>query len=127
MAEAAQSQRGTRERRIDDAAYKHVQRYFKRLRKATKASFRYIAVFELGEEHGRAHYHLLIHEISKPITKSAIDQQWRSIVHARLVAMDRKGLPAYISKYATKSLSVAVRASTYYGKEKPPTPTKKKR
>lgn len=104
-------------RAIDAAAYRHVQRFFKRIRKTTRQRFRYFAVFERGEETGRAHYHVLMHEIGRPISKAMIERQWRSHVHCRLVASTR-GAASYVSKYATKSLDVRVRASSHYGHPK---------
>lgn len=105
--------------KVDRAAYRHVQRFFKRLRKAMPESrFRYIATFEEGEKTGRAHYHLLLHEQGpKPLTKRLIERQWRSNVHCRLVdtEQDAMGKASYITKYATKSLTVRVRSSTRYG------------
>ena len=108
------------DQRVDGAAYRHVTRYLKRLRKTAKTRFRYLWVFERGDETGRPHYHGLIHEIGSPITKSTLEAQWRSNVHCRLVAKDRRGQGAasYVTKYATKSLSVRIRASSAYGKDK---------
>lgn len=115
----ASSEKGTADRRVDAAAYRHLQRYFKRLRKAG-ARFRYLAIHERGEEKGRSHYHLLIHELGpKPLSSRMIENQWASIVHCRLVQMETrrgKGLASYITKYATKSLDVRPRASNAYGK-----------
>jgi len=101
---------------VDQAAYRHCQRYIKRLRKAG-AVFRYLAVFELGEKTDRPHYHLLLHETgARPILKRTIEDNWRSHVHARLVAKGADGAASYITKYATKSLSVRLRSSQAYGK-----------
>lgn len=102
---------------VDRAAYRHLQRYFKRLRKEG-AKFRYLAVYERGEENGRSHYHLFLHEKGpRPILKETIERQWRSIVHARLVrGEDAGGAASYLTKYATKSLDVRPRASAGYGK-----------
>lgn len=112
--------------RTERAAYRHVQRYLKRIRKTTKAEIRYLAVYERGEETGRSHYHLLIHEMTKPVTKAVLEAQWRSHVHCRLVADLRgsRGAASYITKYATKSLDVQPRASKAYGKpaKRKPTP-----
>jgi hypothetical protein len=100
---------------IDRAAYRHLQRYFKRLRKLMP-DFRYLAVFELGEKTGRPHYHLLMHEAKRPLVKIWLDEQWRSHVHAKLVAEDAcDGSASYITKYATKSASVRLRSSQRYG------------
>lgn len=105
-------------RSIDRAAYKHVQGYLDRLRKRSRTRLRYLAVYERGEETGRSHYHLLIHEVGpRPILKRQIEICWRSHVHARLVHIHSRstGLATYITKYATKHVEVRPRASSYYG------------
>lgn len=101
------------EARVERAAFGHVQRYLKRLRK-DGCDFRYLAVYERGEETGRSHYHLLVHEV-KPLTKRHLERQWRSHVHARLVAEKARGAASYLTKYATKSIDIRPRASRYYG------------
>ena len=98
----------------DRAAYSHVQKYLKRLRKAASARCRYMFVFERGEETGRPHYHALLHEVDRPISKRLIEANWRSNVHARLVKSGR-GSASYVTKYLTKSLDVRPRASAGYG------------
>lgn len=118
LAEARSSRPGE----IERAAYQHVSRYFKRLRK-WGANFRYCAVPEYGEKGGRLHFHVMIHETgSRPIPKSVLQTQWRSHVHAKLVdcANDRgiRGAASYLSKYATKHLECRPRASVRYGQTK---------
>lgn len=108
-----------RTKAMDRAAYAHVKKYLKRLRKAVPGlRMRYLAVFELGEKTGRAHYHLLIHECgTRPVTKRILENKWRSNVHARLVA-DSGDAAAYLNKitrYATKDISIPPRASLRYG------------
>lgn len=117
MAEAQSVTGPTKVHRVDKAAYGHVQRYFKRLRRyAPQSGFRFLAVFEQGEKTGRAHYHLLLHEVGdRPLTKRFIDAQWRSHVHARLVD-GGTGVATYVTKYTTKSLSTRIRASQRYGR-----------
>lgn len=113
-------------RSIDRAAYKHVQKYLDRLRKAARTRFRYLAIYERGEEHGRSHYHLLLHEQGpKPLLKRQIEICWRSHVHARLVDMDGRaeGTASYITKYATKTVEVRPRASLSYGSAPKPATT----
>lgn len=120
MAEARVASGGYADLRdMDRAAYKHVQGYLDRLRKASKASFRYLAIYERGEEHGRSHYHLLLHEKSgNPVLKANIENRWRSHVHARLVHVTGRssGLATYITKYATKTVEIRPRASLGYGR-----------
>jgi len=120
MAEARIQSGGVADlRAIDRAAYKHVQGYLDRLRKASKASFRYLAVYERGEESGRSHYHLLLHEkAGNPVLKQNIENRWRSHVHVRLVHVTGRtsGLATYITKYATKTFEIRPRASLNYGR-----------
>ncbi len=98
------------------AAYRHVQKYLKRLRKHG-AVFRYLAIYEEGDINGRAHYHLFLHEIgSRPIFKETLEDHWPSFVWARLLGSDDAPRRAsYITKYATKSLDIKPRASVRYG------------
>lgn len=99
---------------IEAAAYSHVQRYFKRLRK-NGARFSYAAVPELGSQTERLHYHLLLHETALGSTsRRLLDRQWRSFTTASLVKSAPK-TGAYVSKYLTKSIS-RIRASQNYGK-----------
>lgn len=107
---------------IERQAYSHVQRYLKRLRKSG-ARFRYFAVSEYGEEKGRLHYHLLIHELNPGhVTWMLLDKKWRSFVYANLVR--KAGASAsYVSKYISKSISRPIASGRYGAKEdelKPP-------
>lgn len=111
---------------IDRAAYPHLQRFLKRLRKKTGCQFRYLAVFERGETTERAHYHLLLHEVDRPVTKRHIEQSWRSFTHCRLVEK-ASGAAGYVTKYTTKSLGVRPRASLFYGKSEDGVPVWKTR
>lgn len=110
---------------IERAAYKHAQRYFKRLRKL-RCQFRYLAVYELGEKSGRPHYHIFLHENgSRPVLKETIESEWRSNVHARLVGSEEADRNAsYLTKYTTKSLDIRPRASARYGKPTVPQKTR---
>lgn len=99
---------------VDAAAYKHVQRYLKRLRKIAK--IRFLAVYERGEQTGRSHYHLLVHEVNRPIPKRELESRWISHVHARLVDLATPGAASYITKYTTKAADIRPRASARYGR-----------
>lgn len=104
---------------IEMAAYDHVQRYLKRLRKNSGTKFRYVAVPEYGEKHGRLHYHVLLHEVERPILKRTLQGAWRgSFSSAKLVdeETDRGvlGAASYVAKYLAKS-GGRVRASLRYG------------
>ncbi len=121
--------KGSEHKHVEAAAYPHVQRFFKRLRKGTKAialirngtppaEFRYLAIYERGEKTGRSHYHIFLHENGPyPITKVQLEDEWRSFVHARLVpSVEGCGAASYITKYATKNFHIRPRASARYGK-----------
>lgn len=115
IAEAGSSSAGS----VEKAAYAHVQKYFKRLRK-WGAQFRYFGVAEYGETKGRLHFHLLLHEQgTHPLPKAVLQGQWRSHVHAKLVdcSGDRGigGAASYVSTYATKTEDCRPRASVRYG------------
>lgn len=108
---------------VERAAYKHVQQYFKRLRSAyPRSQFRYFAVYEEGDQNGRAHYHLAIHEIGdRPLLSKWLDGNWRSFTHRKLVR-SKQGAASYITKnYLTKNETCKFRASLSYGKSKEPT------
>lgn len=101
------------EANVERAAYLHVRQYFARLRKK-RGAFRYCAIPEYGEAHGRLHYHLLLHETAAcPITWALLDAQWRSYIYADLVK-DSRRTAGYVCKYLTKHLSKP-RASQKYG------------
>lgn len=120
------------EARVERSAYFVVQRFLKRLRTggtrfyednhrkrvqyvdAPKCNLRYWAVFERGDETDRPHFHLLIHEVDKPITYRVIASAWHYISDASLVRSS-SGIGSYVSKYLTKSLTARARASLDYG------------
>lgn len=116
MAEARLASGSIDDKSVDRAAYKHVQGWFKRVRAASKARFRYFAVLERGDETARPHYHLILHETGpRPLLHKTLSSKWRAIDYIRLVDMQRSGLAAYLTKYATKSSSVRLKASNRYG------------
>ena len=119
-------ERGSKDKRLEKAAYRYVQRWLKRLRKKNpEATLRYLAVFELGETTGRPHFHVLLHETgNRPVSKRSIEDNWTSpIVHARLVrgleAETRQGvtnnIARYVTKYLVKNPDCRKRASQAYG------------
>jgi hypothetical protein len=118
-------EKGRAEKQLEKSAYRHVQRYLKRLRKNNR--FRYLAVFERGEKTGRPHFHMLLHEVDRPVTKRQIEGQWSSHVHCRLVPKDdlsvelsngrqTKNVATYVTKYCTKDADTRFRPSAGYGK-----------
>lgn len=104
-------------KQVEASAYKHVQKFFKRLRKNHPlAKFRYLAVYERGSDTGRSHYHVLIHEVGqRPVLKAHLESEWASFVNARLVSVEAGGAAGYVTKYLTKSLDIPPRASNGYG------------
>lgn len=114
LIEARAQQASSQAVRFERAAYAHVQKFLKRLRKNTGRTFRYCAVAEYGEKEGRLHYHLVVHEQSGPLHGRQIEKQWRSITHCRLVRSGR-GIGRYVSKYLTKDATSRMRPSLKYG------------
>ncbi len=143
-----QDARSSEPRDIERSAYKRVQLFFKRLRKGhmprnlgvkrliirrkkddpplRRIGFRYLAVFERGKENGRVHYHILLHENgTRPLLKMLIEAQWPSFSSSRLVhSGEAGGTASYVTKYATKSLDMRIRASNLYGQLSLPQKTK---
>lgn len=115
LAEAYKLKYASEQERVEHAAYAHVQRYLKRIRKKC-GTFRYVAVPEYGTLKGRLHYHLLIHENPERVgrvTYRSLDTSWRSFVDASLVRSSAGG-GSYLSKYLTKAIA-RPRASKSYG------------
>lgn len=110
----AQTFNGTPAQRMERAGFYEVQKYFKKLRKAADLDLRYLAVAEYGENNGRLHYHVFIHEVQGKVFKKTLEKRWASIVHARLVANSVKQAE-YLCKYVTKTPGSRIRASRFYG------------
>lgn len=94
----------------------HVEatRWLKRVRSQSGAVFRYLLVTEEHKD-GHPHLHVLIHEVSTPITKRVLEDQWRyGFSHWRLVGDDARAA-SYVCKYLAKDLRTRVRASVGYG------------
>lgn len=96
-----------------------VTRWLKRVRKQSKARFRYLLVSEAHED-GFPHFHLLLHEMGQSITKRTLEAQWKyGFSNWRLVPAG-DGKPAmYVCKYLSKSAQTRVRASRDYGSANP--------
>jgi len=125
ISEAYQKYGKASAREIELAAYAHVQKYLKRLRK-TCGKFRFCAVPEYGDESGRLHYHLLVHETGHgAVLHRHLDGQWRSHTQANLVK-SAAACGRYVSKYLTKNFS-RIRSSQWYGQEKPSVPPRNKK
>lgn len=117
LAEARSMRGWDFDKAVERVSYRHVQLYLKRVR-ALGAKLRYFAVLEQGKEGGRWHYHLLIHEVSRPVTHSMLSRAWRAgYFYGKLCASSGEKAPRvwrYISKYLTKG-SGRARASARYG------------
>ena len=92
-----------------------IQRFFKRIRKNSKAKLRYLVVQELHKS-GEPHYHALIHEVSGTLTKATLQSAWTWGFSQAKLADPKTAI--YVCKYLTKSEGARVRASLGYGKRK---------
>lgn len=107
-----------------------VTRWLKRVRKQSGAPLRYFLVVERhksaeavmaagkvpGENAGRIHFHILVHETdeSRPVRHEVLAKQWRlGFTKFNLVKDDKAA--AYVAKYLSKTLAARVRASRGYG------------
>lgn len=124
----------THERNIAEADYvgvfdgraretgKLATKYFKRLRKETGQSFRYLLVTEIHDSkdtsdvmRGRPHLHVLLHEFAdQPFRKELLQRQWPHGFSNWKLVEDVKAA-WYITKYVSKALDARVRASIKYG------------
>lgn len=111
---------------LEMAAYGHVQKWLKRVRKNSGQPFRFVAVAEFGDETHRLHYHVLIHETGGPVVYEHLKRTWRSrVAEAHIVdASGERGMlgaASYVSKYLAKALQ-RPRASLKYGWPPAPAP-----
>lgn len=86
----------------DQLGYRLVQRWLKRLRKASSDPIRYACVAEHGSKTGRLHYHVVLHgPIS--LTERTVRSKWRGgISQATLVgSTDARNVALYSSKVAS--------------------------
>lgn len=92
-----------------------VTRWLKRVRKESRASFRYLLVSEAHKD-GMPHFHLLLHEKDTSVTKRCLDGNWRDgFSQFRLVDVGSPLGARYVCKYLSKSALTRVRASQRYG------------
>lgn len=90
-----------------------VQKWLKRLRKNSGASFRYLIVVE-AHKSGLPHWHCLIHELSVPLRHRVLQSTWRLGFSSWKLVHDNRHA-AYVCKYLSKSSLARVRASKTYG------------
>ena len=88
---------------------------FKRLRKNTGASIRFVLVAERHKS-GAPHFHALIHEAvgSPPVRYADLYRDLWSLGFSKY-KLAEKGHASYVTKYLTKSSEARVRASLRYG------------
>jgi len=101
---------------LDTAAYLLMQKWFKCLRKAGH-DFRYLAVFELGEKTGRAHYYVILHDKRASLTAQLIEDSWPHGYSHKSSVRNGQATARYVAKYLTKDSGVRFRASFRYGKK----------
>lgn len=102
----------------DDAMlleYSHVQKMFKRMRKAGHR-FKYVVVGEYGDKKGRAHWHLLLYWNSPP-PRVTMDQRiqwdfWEEGYTQIEYPRSKQGAAVYIMKYLTKD-NIAAKTMRY--------------
>lgn len=94
-----------------------VVKFFKRVRKNTRANIRYVCVYERHRS-GDPHCHLFIHERTDAdtVTKRILEAEWHGgFSHWRLVDKQSQQTTRYITKYLTKDARIRIRNSIAYG------------
>lgn len=104
---------------VEKFGFEDVQLWLKRIRKATAAPLRYLAVTE-AHKSGVPHWHVLLHEQSaeKPLRYKSLKGSWSLGFDSYTLVQDARGA-SYVAKYLAKELRARVRASLRYGGGKP--------
>lgn len=90
-------------------------RYFKRLRKNTGRTFRYVLVSERHKS-GDPHFHAIIHDCTGMLTYREICNEWpHGFTHAKLVDATPERAHRYVTKYVAKYALSRIRCSLRYG------------
>lgn len=94
-----------------------ITKWLKRVRKQSKAKFRYLLVAE-HHKSGLPHYHILIHECdpASPVRKGLLQAQW-PLGFSSFKLVDDPKAATYVCKYLMKSAVARVRASARYGEQ----------
>lgn len=112
----ASSHRSNQFKHLVWAISPEITKWLKRVRAQSGAPLRYLLVSEAHKD-GFPHFHLLIHEPSRPVTERMLRRQWRfGFSHWRLVDRMDKRAAAYVCKYLTKDALTRVRGSVRYGR-----------
>lgn len=91
---------------------KEVTKYFKRLRKKGHR-FRYVVVAEAHKD-GYPHLHMLVHEVSAPIPKRVLQDEW-PFGFTTFKLVNNLDAVHYVAKYLAKDARTRIRASLRYG------------
>lgn len=106
---------GDQFRELCKAYSRDITLYLKRVRKQSRARFRYFIVTERHKS-GLPHWHMVIHEQGTPVRHAILSQQWKlGFTKWKLIPTDDVAPARYCAKYLSKSLATRVRASQYYG------------
>lgn len=94
-----------------------ITKWLKRVRKQSKAKFRYLLVAE-HHKTGLPHYHILVHECdpATPVRKGLLQAQWPHGFTSFKLVSDPKAA-TYVCKYLAKTSLARVRASSRYGEK----------
>lgn len=94
-------------------------KFFKRVRKNSKAELRMLVVAEAHKD-GEPHYHLLIHEMrpEMPVRQKVMTNAWTWGYSSFTLCRDNRQA-FYVCKYLSKSSLARVRASLGYGEATP--------
>lgn len=87
--------------------------FLKRVRKNSKARFRYLLVAE-AHKSGLPHFHMLLHEVEQPIRKAVIKAAWQ-VGFSKVALCEGSHGALYLCKYLAKDASTRIRASFKYG------------
>lgn len=89
--------------------------FFKRVRKNTGRTFRYVLVSERHKS-GDPHFHALIHDVSGKLTYRELTGEWPyGFMHCKLVEDTPERVPYYVTKYVAKYALSRIRCSLRYG------------
>ena len=96
-----------------DEIYSDFDLYLKRVRSQSKATLRYIMVFE-KHQNGLPHMHVMVHEVLGVVLKKVLKHQWG--LGLTTIRLSRgKHEASYLTKYLAKGPQGRVRHSRYYG------------
>lgn len=94
---------------------KELTKFFKRVRKNSGATMRYMLVSEKHKS-GLPHFHMLVHECKEvQITKRELHAAWTLGFTTWKLVKD-KNAASYVTKYISKASDNKIRASLGYGK-----------